>query len=170
MAFDDARTASGSSSYHALYMPALPYACPNMIACCLCMIFASTSCRQPQVYQGTEQGKHKSCRDKGEVLPPRTFPRSLARLALLPPTSPGPKSASCSAHLVVAVGLGIVRGGRAAALLAPFPATAPSTPQKELPSAPIVLLFLSGFCLLMLLTLSAAAVTPLVRQPLYLPR
>ena len=129
--------------------------CPNMIACCLCMIIAlqsSESCRQPRVYQGTEQGKHKRCRDKGGVLPPRTFPRSLARLALLPPTSPGPKSASCSAHLVVALGLGIVRGGRAAALLAPFPATAPSTTQKELPSALIVLLFPSGLRLLLLLT------------------
>lgn len=55
-----------------------------------------------------------------------TLERSSARLLLLPPTSPWPKSASCSAHCLVALGLGMSRGGSfpAPLLLAPLLAAA----------------------------------------------
>ena len=55
-----------------------------------------------------------------------TLERSSARLLLFPPTSPSPKSASCSAHCPVALGLGMSRGGSfpAPLLLAPLLAAA----------------------------------------------
>jgi hypothetical protein len=66
---------------------------------------------------------------------PSTWPRRRARLALLPPTRPGPKSASSSAHLPVALGLSTSSGSSVAATpllpAAPIDADlAAASPQK----------------------------------------
>ena len=59
----------------------------------------------------------------------QTFARKTAKLLLLPPTSPGPNSDSWRAHFLLALGLGMSRGGSfpAPLLLAPLLDTAGCT-------------------------------------------